>query len=830
METLLQDLRYGIRTLLKDSGFAAVAVLSLALGIAANSTIFSVINSVMLRPVPYENPEQLVALSEIFIERGQPDWSEGATTANFLDWRQQNQVFEQMAWMSPGLTMSLVTHAGPERIQLQFHTPNLFQLLGVKGALGRAVLEEDARVENNILLSHAFWQRRFGGDPQVLGQTLTLNGYPVTVVGVLSPVSGFWGFGDIDVWQPIDPNKPEWLQRTVRWVFALARLKAGVSLQQAQAGMDVIARQLEHAYPDTNKGWGVKVRPLRKATGVDSPLAGLLYPLFGAVAFVLLIACANIANLLLARASKRQKEMALRASLGAGRIRLIRQLLTESVLLSFVGGILGLLLVDWGIQIYVSLMPEMFSHTREITIDGTVLSFTLGVSLLTGIVFGLTPAWQASKPDLNESLKEGGRSSAGGSRRCTQKILVVSQVSLALVLLMGAGLMIKTFLSLQNVHPGFHADQLLTAEIRLSGPRYVESAPKREVDMHKFSPQMGIFCQQVLKRIYTLPGVQSAAMIDWLPMMMGGGVRTFMIAGQPAPPQEPFVAAYSAATPEYFTTMQIPLLRGRGLTERDVEAAPWVVVINEAMARQFWPDQDPIGQVITLDIVKEERPREIVGVVGNVRQRVQVEPMAGMYVSHLQQPGIYPGNLLEDRLHKSLVLRTAARSTGLENAVRKAVAELDKDQPVYGIRTMQEIMATSISPLRFYVLLLGAFAALALVLAMMGIYGVISYSVNERTHEIGVRMALGAQPQDVLKLILKQGLILSLIGVVVGLAASLAATRILSSLLFLFVVKVYDPVTYAVVSLLLIGVAVLATYIPARRATQVDPMVALRHE
>jgi putative ABC transport system permease protein len=771
----------------------------------------------------------LVAVFETRPERGQTrGW---ASTANFLDWQKQNQVFDQMALVSGRPHPVTLSGSGEtQRIGEQYVTPNFFQTLGVKTVLGRTFLPDDD-LRHSVVLNHSFWQRYFGGDPKIVGQSFMKNGTATTVIGVVAPGFHFFGFGDeADCWQAINFKNTDWINRSVPWLFALARLKSGVTVEQAQAAMDPIASQLAQAYPDTNKGRGIRLERLHET------LAGQhrewLYPLFGAVGFVLLIACANIANLLLARASTRQKEIAIRSSLGAGRLRIIRQMLTESVLLALMGGFLGTLLSFWGIELFVSLAPEWFAHTYRITIDTRVLVFTLAISVFTGIAFGLAPAWQSSKPDLGDSLKEGGRSSGGVLRHRTRGALVIAEVALALVLLIGAGLMINSFLHLQRIDPGFNPDHLLTLEVYLSGPKYLDRAPKREIDMNRISPEVETFYQQVLERVSTVPGVRSAAFIDWLPMgdFQGDPSTPFTIAGRPVPPpSERSMAQYKLVSPKYFETMQIPFLKGRDVTERDVASSPWVAVINRAMAKKFWPNEDPIGQVINLGIVAEERPREIVGIVENVRQwGLAVEPLPEMYLSHLQQTEIVPGNRKAGRLHKSFVLRTDSLSTGLTATLRKAVAEVDKDQAVYGITSVDQVLSNSAWSYRFYMLLLGIFAALALVLAAIGIYGVIAYMVNERTREIGIRMALGAQSRQVRTMVLKQGLILSLIGVAVGLAASFAATRIIAN--FLFAVKAHDPVTFVIVSLTLIVVTLLATYIPARRAAKVDPMVALRYE
>jgi predicted permease len=832
LETLAQDLRYALRMMVKSPGFTVVAVLSLALGICANTTIFSAINALLFRPLPYPYSDRLVGIwAQSLKQRG----LQGVSTGDFANWRKQNTVFDQMELTSPFAGKNVLAGGGgSDRVGIQYVTPGLLRLLAVKPFLGRLLLDEEGKPSNasSILLSYGYWLRRFGGDPQILGKSFFMDTSTVTVVGVLSPGFDLLGTGDTDIYQPISAEGASASQLSDRWLLAVARLKPGVKLEQAQSSMDVVARRLEQAFPDTNKDVGVRVVPLRDA------LFGwgrqVLYPLFAAVAFVLLIACANIANLMLSRASNRRKEVGIRSALGASRFRLIRQMLTESVLLALLGGIVGLALSFWGIKAFVTLAPQWYPQAREITMDARVLGFTLAISVLTGIMFGLAPALRASQIQLIESLKEGGRSSSAGRRHHTRSIFVVAEVALALVLLISAGLMMNTFLRVLHASPGFRSDRVLTLEFRLTGAKYLDSSSMEKTGFDTVTPQVDIFCQQVLERVKALPGVEAAALIDWLPMSEDRGdnpSRGFTIAGRPAPlGGEKPNAFYSAISPDYFRVMQIPLLRGRYPAEQDTYSTPWVVVINEAMAHRFWPSQDPIGQVITLDTVPdEERPRQIVGVVGNVKQFASgVDPGPEIYASYLQQPKQSPSMYTETRLHKSLVVRTSFESKPLIDSVRNTVAEMDKDSPVFGITMVRDVVLNSTTGDRFYTQLLGSFAIVALLLAAIGIYGVISYSVLERSHEIGVRMALGGQSRQVLQLMLKEGLILSSLGLAIGVAGSFAATPLIGA--FLYGIKAYDLVTWTLVSLFLMGVTLLATYIPGRRATQVDPVVALRCE
>ena len=801
MENLLKDIRYGFRVLLKKPGFTFVAVLALALGIGANTAIFSVVNGVLLRPLPYPESENLVRVYEKRLQLGRT--RNVASSPDFIDWRAQNQVFEQMAaWTGWGA--NLTDGGEPERIQGAAVTWDLFPLLRVKPLLGRTFLSEEGRPNNNlfVIISHGFWQRRYGGSPDIVGQTITLNGAGVTVIGVMPPDFQFPN-KDTEIWVPMwfDPADPG--NRGGHFLGVIARLKPGVSLGQAQVEMDSIAARLEQQYP-VNTGHGVNLFPLYEETVGD--IRPALLVLLGAVGFVLLIACANVANLLLVRSAGRQREIAIRTAMGASRFRIIKQLLTESLLLSLVGGALGLLLAFWGVDLLLALSPEDMPRITEIRIDGRVLGFTFALSLFTGVVFGLLPALSASRLDLNTSLKEGGRSSAlSFGRNRARGLLVVSEVALAVVLLIGAGLMMKSFLHLQTVGAGFNPQSVLAVDFVLPASKYREGE------------QQAAFFRQVIERVSALPGIQSVGGVVNIPFGENSGSRYFRIEGRPPQPEgQGLNADYNLASPNYFRTLGIPLIKGRDFTERDVQGAPEVVMINEEMARQFWPDEDPIGKRIA---VGDGPWRSIVGIVGNVRQKgFDIEPRQEMIFPLLQTPIPF----------MTLVARTASEPKATISALRAEIASIDALQPVFNIRTMEEAAAESVAPERLNTLLLGALAVIALILAAVGIYGVMSYSVTQRTHEIGLRMALGALPRSVLGLVIKQGMSLILIGLVIGLSAALALTRLMKSLLY--EVSTTDPATFALISALLVVVAFLATYIPARRATRVDPGVALRYE
>lgn len=831
-EILAQDLRYALRTMLKNRGFSLVAVLSLALGICANTTIFSAINALLYRRLPYQDSDHLVAIMNRSIKQ---NGRLRVSPNDLINWKKQNTVFGQIELTNAFTSRNvLVGGGGSERVGIQYATPGLFQLLGVSPILGRLLVDEDAKgtYASSVILSYAYWHRRFANDPQVIGKTFFIDAASVAVVGVLPPGFDLSGTGDTDIYQPIPAEGAPAGEMSDRWLLAIARLKPGVEMAQAQSSMNVVARRLEQAFPDTNKGMGITVLPLRDA--LFGWTGQVLYPMFAAVAFVLLIACANIANLMLSRASSRRKEVGIRTAMGASRFRLIRQMLTESVLLALLGGLLGLGLSVWGTKAFATLVPQWYPQAQEITIDVRVLGFTLAISILTGILFGLAPALRASKIELSDSLKEGGRSSSSDSQHRTRSIFVIAEVALAFVLLVSAGLMMNTFLRVLRASPGFRADRVLTMDFRLTGTKYLDVTPMDNTGFDIVTPKVDIFCTQVLEKVKALPGVEAAALIDWLPMSQersDGATRGFSIAGRPATAggENPY-AFYSAISSDYFQVMQIPLVRGRAPSAQDTYSTPWVVTINEAMARKFWPNQDPIGQIITLNVVPgEEKPRQIVGVVGDVKQFASsIDPGSEIYASYLQQPKQSPSQFTESRLHKSLVVRTSFESSSLIDNVRSTVAGMDRDSPVFGVTTVRNVVLNSTTGERFYTQLLGIFAITALILAAIGIYGVISYSVLERSHEIGVRMALGAQRKQVLRLMLKEGLTLSSLGVALGVAASFAASPLIAS--FLYGVKPYDLLTWGLVSVFLLGITLVATYIPGRRATRLDPIVALRHE
>lgn len=833
LHTFIQDLKYAARSLRKNPGFVSVVVASLALGIGANSTIFSVMNALLYRPLPYRGADRMVAIWETPL--GHPDQWQPPPIAEVLDWQKQSHVFDEIA-LTSGTESSILSGAsGSEPIRVQDVTPNFFDLLSTKPALGRTfVADEQQELTEAVVISDAFWKRHFHGDPGVLGKSFTNHntGIVATVIGIMP--SGFAPFyGDrIDLWQPINPANARYAARQDHWLMPVALLKPGVTLAQAQAEMDVIARQLEQAYPATNKGIGKKVQPLHEALfgWARQPL----YPLLGAVAFVLLIACANVANLLQSRTETRRSEYAVRASLGADRRRLMQQLFAESGVLALLGGILGAALAHWGIQIFRALVGD-FPSAESISIDARVLVFTLAISVSTAFIFGLIPALQASHPDPNDALREGGRRTVVGSRGITRHALAVSEVALAMVLLIGAGLLINSILRMQRVNPGFDSSNLLTMSIQLpEGGQYMHRVPGG--DMEQAMPAVNAFYKQLQERVAALPGVESVGSITGLPTQFSEGY-TFSILGhaEPPPDQRPR-AGYNEVTPGFFRTLKIPLKKGRYLDEHDTDAAPWAVVVNETFAHRFFPNEDPIGQEILLRYdpypVNERLPRQIVGVVGDVKHWGLGQPAPPfMYASHWQQPAVYPGGAIVAHLWQTLAIRTApgARRLGdVAVSVKKIVSELDPDQPVGEARTMDQVLSRSMGDYHAYTELLGIFAGIAVLLAVTGIYGVMSYFVNERTREFGIRVALGAQSADVLGMVAKTALRLALIGVAVGALLALGVTRAIAALLY--DVKPWDPMTYAAVGLALTAVALLACFIPARRATRVDPITALRYE
>ena len=800
LDTLFQDLRYGFRSLRKKPGFTATAVIALALGIGANTAIFSVINTVLLRSLGYRDPGSIVMVWERSLRGGRAQNS--VSPANFLDWKKQSSSFAQIA-ASWDTRLNLTSGGEPEEIQIQKVSADFFPVLGVQPELGRAFVraEETPGTEPVVILGHDLWQRRFAGNRAIIGQTVTMSGRNCTVIGVM-PAGFYFLNTQIKAWVPLqlDPTT-EW-RKSGRFLRSVARLKPGVTLQQAQAELDGIGKQLEIAYPDYNKGWGVNLVPMHEQIVGD--IRPVLLVLLAAVAFVLLIACANVANLLLSRAASRRKELALRAALGADRMRLIRQMLTESMVLAMMGGGFGVLLAYWGIQLLVAFAPGNIPRLQEITIDPRVLAFTFGISLLTGLVFGLVPALQSSRPDLNDALKEGARGSSSGNR-VVRNLFVVAEMALALVLLIGAGLMLRSFSQLHQVKTGFETENVLTMRVQLPNAKYGQ--PQQRAD----------FFKRAEERLAALPGVKSVGAISYLPLTGLASSTSFNLATKPLPPSESPGTEVRPITPGYFTAMGIPLLKGRAFDERD-GATSRVLIINETLARKFFPGQDPIGQQLIVSW-EPQVADEIIGIVGDIKETaLEQEPNPAVYWPYPREP--YP--------FMNFVIRAAIDPATLSAAAAREIHALDPDQPVADVRTLDQVVAKSIARPRFNALLLAIFAGVALVLASVGIYGVMNYSATQRTQEIGIRMALGAKPGDILRLVVGHGMKLTAAGIVIGVIASLALTRVMSNLLF--GVTATDLPTFVGVSAVLTAVALLANYIPARRATRVSPVVALRYE
>ena len=808
METLLKDFKYAVRMLFKSPGFTLTAVAALALGIGATTAIFSVVNAALLRSLPYQNPEQLVAVWEISKSEGTESV---ASYPNLADWRAQNTVFEDMsAVRSRGHTITGLGEA--ERIEGAVVSSSFFPLLRAKAMLGRTFLPEEdtAGASRVVVMSHKLWVRKFSRDENIIDQTITLSGNPYTVIGILPADFSFpFEVEEAELWTTTAFEGDNLNERGAHTNSVIARLKDGASLDQAQPEMDAIAARLEQQYPETNTDSGVRVLSLRDQLVGHIELA--LWILLGAVIFVALIACSNVANLLLARAARRQKEMAIRSALGATRWRVARQLLTESILLALVGGGAGLLLAVWGIEAIVLYLPEEIARLSGIGIDARVLSFTLLMSILTGLIFGLAPALKASRPDLNETLKEGGRSSASAGRGSLRGALVVAEVALALVLLAGAGLLMKSFLRLRQINPGFDAENVLTLRVNLSGPNYKEDHQRLR------------FIDEALDKLRALPGVESAAFVTPPPFSGDGLGTSFSIEGRPtAPGQEPGAAVHGVTT-DYFNVLKIPIITGRHFTDRDVKGGTGAVIINQTLARRHWPDESPLGkQISSVGIgVDDNEPKvwEIVGVVGDVKHvALDKKPFPEMYFPIRQQSWGWG----------YMTIRTSGDPKSLATVARAELLSIDRDQPIYRIRSLDEMISNSVAKPRFYMLLLGLFAIVGLVLAIVGVYGVISYMVSERTREIGVRMALGATRRDVLRMVLGRGLTLAAVGIVIGLGGGIAVTRVIESLLF--EVSATDPLIFGTVSALLALVAAFACYVPAMRATRVDPMTALRYE
>jgi len=802
METLLRDIRYGVRSLLKRPGFTAVALIALALGIGANTAIFSLVNAVLLRPLPFADPDRLVW---VFGNVRNASNRASVSPVDFLDYRQQNTTFEEFAaQFSVPIHLNLTGTGEPERLTGSAVTGNYFQALGAKPALGRTfqLENENPGHEQVAVLSYGLWQKRFAGDPNIVNKTVMLDGNKVEVMGVMP--QDFNLPQAAELWIPINFDfSPEMKQRKAHFMRPIGKLKPGVTLAQAQADTDAIARRLEEQFPDSNAGWNLRLVSLREQlVGNTRPTLLLL---FGAIGFVLLIACANVANLLLVRTATREREIALRTALGAGRFRIVRQMITESVLLSLVGGILGALLAIWGVDLLVTLSAGSIPATAQVRIDTTVLLFTFLVSVVTGILFGLAPALRTMKLNLSESLKEGGRSgSEGGQRNRTRSVLVVAESAIAVVLLIGAGLLIRSLIQLQNINPGFDAHNVLTMRVDLARQKY--PTPDKAAN----------FFTQLESRVRSLPGVENVGFVTELPLSGQPNDMPFAVEGRPPVAiNDSLDADFRRVNQQYFKALRIPLRRGRNFTEQEVQQSAKVVVISELLATEVFPNEEPLGK--RLIMMSDKDPWEIIGIVGDIRHRaLESQPFPAMYLPTYQTGWT------------NLVIRTQGDPTNLAAAVRKEVQGIDPDQPVAAVRTMDQWVDTSVAQPRYRTALLGLFALLALVLASTGIYGVMSYTVAQRTHEIGVRMALGARRFDVLRLVVRQGMLLVVLGVGVGLAGAMALTRVMSTLLFGVTAK--DPVTFVAVATLLTLVAFVACYIPARRATKVDPLVALRYE
>jgi len=800
VETLLRDIRYGIRSLAKRPGFTVIALVALALGIGANTAIFTLVNAVLLRPLPFAEPDRLVWM-----------WGNvrGGTARasvaplDFLDFRQQNTTFEEFAaTLSVPLPLNLTGNGEPERLQAGAVTGNYFQALGVKPMLGSTFRLENEKPGNDqvVVLSYGLWQKRFGGNPDIVNKTVTLGGKTCQVLGVMP--KDFSVPQSAELWVPMNFDvEPGMKQRKAHFLRPIGRLKPGVTIAQAQADTDAVARRLEQQYPDTNTGWNLRLVSLREQlVGNTRPT---LFILFGAVGFVLLIACANVANLLLVRAAGRQKEIALRTALGAGRWRIVRQMITESVLLALVGGTLGALLAVWGVDLLVSLSEGSIPPTANVRIDATVLGFTLLVSLLTGVLFGLAPALRTMKVNLSDSLKEGGRSASEGHRNRTRSVLVVLESAVAVVLLIGAGLLIRSLIRLQNISPGFDAHNVLTMRVDL--PRQKYDTPDKSRN----------FFSQLESRLGGLPGVEKVGFVSELPLSGQPNDMPYTVEGRPPVSiDQAFDDDFRRVNRNYFEAMRIPFLRGRNFTDQEVNQSAKVVIISELLARRTFPDEDPLGKRLIMAMGNE--PFEIIGIVGDIRHRaLEASPQPAMYM-----PAYQPGT--------NVVIRTKGDPTAVAAAARKEVQGLDPDQPVAAVRTMEQWLETAVAAPRYRTSLIALFALVALILACTGIYGVMSYTVTQRTHEIGVRMALGARRFDVLKLVVRQGMALVVAGVLIGVAAAIGLTRVMSSMLFEVTAK--DPFTFVVVALVLTLVAFIACYLPARRATKVDPLVALRYE
>jgi len=801
-----QDLRYGFRTLLKNPGFCVVAVLALALGIGPNTAIFTMVNAVLLKPLPIPEPNRVVMIWGTLLKSGFDQLPVSA--ADYLDWKQQARSFDYMsaAFAIPEYGLNISAVGDPERAPAALASREFLPALGIKPIVGRNFLPEEDRPggPSAVLISNALWQRRFHSDPAAVGRRLTVDGVPRTIVGVVPHELGEMVHADLWLPTAINPNDPARQNHTYGIV---ARLKPGVTVAQARSEMAVIAQRLELAYPATNTGWGITLFPMAEMfTGRIRPV---LLTLLGAVGLLLLIACANLANLLLARAATREKEIAIRGALGAGRGRIVRQLVTESLVLAMAGGALGLILASYGVQAMRSVVPDMFPMLQHMRVELPVLAFTLGISVATGLLFGLVPAWRSSHTNLNTTLKEAaGRSEGGGSSHRIRSFLLASEVALAVLLSVSAGLLLRSFVRVMAVDPGVRTANILTMNLSLPDSRY-DTPVKRAT-----------FYKSLTERLETLPGVRSAGAVMFLPLRVSilsfrVGVNSFVIQGRPPVPQDQRPQAdYRIATPGYFSTMGIALRQGRLLDPHDDLSAKRVALVNEAMVRKHFAHENPLGQHLVMG-----EPTEIVGVVADAKLYgldAPVEP--AVYVPHMQHPAVSMG----------VAVRTAGDPAAMAPAVRREILKLDAEQPISSVRTMEEVLSDSLMLRRATMLMLSVFALLALTLATVGIYGLTAYSVSRRTHEIGLRVALGASRPQILRLVVGRELVTSMIGAAIGLGAAFILMRGLSGMLY--GVTATDPLVFASAPLLLIAVSVVASYVPARKATAIDPLVALRYE
>ena len=808
MDILLNDLRHAVRLMFKNPAFTLIAVVTLALGIGANTAIFTVVNAVLLRPLSFRDPSRLV----LVMEKSQyPTVS--TSYENYVDWRAQSHSFEAME-ATRGATITLTGAGEPERLNSRYATAGMFPLLGINAITGRTFSAEEDRAGGApvALLSYGLWQRHFGGASDAVGKSVNLDSQPYTIIGVLP--KGFELLQPADIFLPFTPWAST-LPDDRNWhpgIMAVARLKAGVSREQARTEMVGLTKRLEEQYPLYNTGTSADVMGLQERLVQNVGPALLL--LLGAVSFVLLIACVNVANLLLARAASRNREIAIRTSMGASRWRIVRALLTESVLISVAGGALGLLVASASLGPLLRLAEGSVPQVFTIGLDRSVLFITLLVSVLTGLIFGTAPALRTANLDLRETLNEGSRGSTSGpGQHRLRSILVVTEIAFAMLLLVGSGLLLRSFARLQEVPPGFQPDHLLVADLPVSVKTY--ASPEQRFQ----------FFDRIVDRAKTLPGVRSAGAASFLPVSGGGGMLHFNIEGRPPKtPHDYLAAGYRTITPQYMETLGVPLLQGRNITAADNEKSPSVVVINATMARTYFPGENPLGKRLQLGATPEKDVpyMEVIGVVGDVLQGLDTDPKAEMYLPYRQADELLPV------LQLSIVLRTAADPRLQAAALRSALAEIDPNEPLVKVRTMEENMAATVTQPRFRTWLIGIFAGLALVLAAVGLYGVLSYSVTQRTNEIGIRVTLGAQRDGIFRIIVGEGLRLALVGVGIGTIAALLFSRVLRT--FLYGISAFDPITFVITAALLTLVAVAASFFPARRATAVDPMIALRHE